>query len=271
MTRRVKSKTVRKSMRLVTGLAVGLSVLVLTASFLWHQRLEMKKQVSVSPPESSRTVEDRIAGFGHKVNARLQPAFQSAGVLFPPPKMLWVAFKEERQLHILAGTSEGPWIPVLSYQIEGASGGPGPKLREGDRQVPEGNYSLELLNPNSRFHVSIRIGYPGLHDLARARSEGRCENSLGGDIMIHGGSASIGCLAMGDEAAEELFALAHATGLESIELLITPRDLRDGVMPQLSANAPSWTLELHEEIRSQLEMLPIPRPAVAESFVKDDQ
>src|SRR5690606_4961 len=92
-------------------------------------------------------------------------------------------------------------LPVLA-----ASGRVGPKLQYGDYQVPEGFYRIEALNPNSRFHLALRVNYPNAFDRAEAAREGRTH--LGGDIMIHGSNASVGCLAMGDVVSEDLFVLA---------------------------------------------------------------
>jgi murein L,D-transpeptidase YafK len=71
-----------------------------------------------------------------------------------------------------------------------ASGKAGPKLREGDGQVPEGIYRIDGLNPNSSYHLSLKLNYPNDFDLEQARTEGRTE--LGGDIFIHGKAVSIG-------------------------------------------------------------------------------
>ena len=71
----------------------------------------------------------------------------------------------------------------MEYPILAASGVLGPKLREGDKQVPEGIYGAEALNPNSKFHLSIRLNYPNTFDRRMAQSDGRTQ--LGGDIMIH--------------------------------------------------------------------------------------
>ena len=73
-------------------------------------------------------------------------------------------------------------VRLARYPIRAASGALGPKLREGDRQVPEGVYDIESLNPNSRFHVALRVGYPNAFDRQMAGREGR--TALGGDIMI---------------------------------------------------------------------------------------
>jgi murein L,D-transpeptidase YafK len=140
--------------------------------------------------------------------ARLALHFECAGASYPPAQFTLAAFKTERRLDLLAADSVGVPRFVRSYPILGASGGVGPKLREGDEQVPEGVYGIESLNPDSRFQVSLRLEYPNAWDRALAAEERR--RHLGGDIMILGGFASIGCLAMGEAAAEELFVPAAA-------------------------------------------------------------
>ena len=70
------------------------------------------------------------------------------------------------------------------------------KLKEGDGQVPEGIYHIDSLNPNSMFHLSIRLDYPNSFDKQQGKIDGRKE--LGSDIMIHGNTCSSGCLAIGD-------------------------------------------------------------------------
>jgi murein L,D-transpeptidase YafK len=168
-----------------------------------------------------------MAALGDTVDTRLRPDFARAGVAYPPERLVMVAFKAEKRLELYGPDAAGRLQRVHSYPILAASGGPGLKLREGDEQVPEGFYRIELLNPNSRYHLSLRVNYPNDEDIARARAENRDLSTLGGDIMIHGGAASIGCLAMGDPAAEDLFVLVQRTGLDNVSLLITPEDLRN--------------------------------------------
>jgi murein L,D-transpeptidase YafK len=126
-------------------------------------------------------------------------------------------------------------------------------LRKGDGQVPEGIYRIESLNPNSRYHLSLRVSYPNEFDRARAKREQR--TNPGGDIMIHGGAASIGCLAMGDEAAEELFVLAALTGIRNITVVLSPVDFRKRDV----SSPPAGTEALYAEIRKQLAGLPVQR------------
>lgn len=130
----------------------------------------------------------------------------------------------------------------------------GPKLRYGDFQVPEGFYRIESLNPNSAFHLSLRVNYPNRFDRAQAQSEGR--TGLGGNIMIHGSNVSIGCLAMGDEAAEDLFVLASQTGRENIRLILSPVDFRQGDVPA-DEKRPAWVSALYREIKTALSPLPL--------------
>jgi murein L,D-transpeptidase YafK len=114
-------------------------------------------------------------------------------------------------------------------------------------------YKIESLNPNSRFHLALRVNYPNDVDREHGRLDGRTK--LGGDIMIHGGAASIGCLAMGDQAAEDLFVLAAETGIKNISVILTPVDFRVRDLPPDSPPSPNWTAELYSEIRKALASL----------------
>ncbi|MFD2255367.1 murein L,D-transpeptidase family protein [Luteolibacter algae] len=115
------------------------------------------------------------------------------------------AFKEQRVLELfLKSEISGEFELFREYPIAAASGELGPKFAEGDGQVPEGFYYVgpRAMNPNSNYHLSFNIGYPNKYDRAHDRT--------GSFIMIHGGSASIGCLAMTDEKIEEIYSLCHA-------------------------------------------------------------
>src|SRR5436190_17143820 len=107
---------------------------------------------------ASKTIEDRVQQFGPVARKRLKPFFEQAG--YPPEQLVFVGLKAERVLQVYAKNGINGYRFLRSYPILAASGGPGPKLREGDLQVPEGIYPVESLNPNSRFHLSLRIGYP---------------------------------------------------------------------------------------------------------------
>jgi murein L,D-transpeptidase YafK len=200
-----------------------------------------------------KTVEDIIARYGSKVDQRLQPIFQQANIQYPPDKLTFISLKEEKLLEIWAH-DRNKWIFITKYPILGASGKAGPKLREGDRQVPEGIYTIAGSNPNSSFHLSLKIDYPSYFDNARAIEDHRTH--LGGDIFIHGKSASIGCLAIGDTAIEELFVLAHRVGISRIQVIIAPNDLRTKIAPSISS--PSWVADLYNSISAQLNNFNMP-------------
>lgn len=175
------------------------------------------------PPE--RTVASVVAELGPRVRAHWEPFLRAAGLSYPPPDLALLAFKGERRLEVW-GRDAGPWTRIDALPILAASGDPGPKLREGDRQVPEGIYRLVAFNPNSRFHLSLMLDYPNADDVAVAEAEGRTD--LGGEIFIHGGAVSIGCLAIGDRAIENLFVLVADVGLEHVQVIVAPRDPRHG-------------------------------------------
>lgn len=196
------------------------------------------------------TVSQRVDAYGDQVRQRLGAAFVLAQVNYPPPELTLIGLKAEKRLELWAPDKQGRQRLIKTYPILAASGQAGPKLREGDRQVPEGLYAIESLNPNSRFHLSLRVNYPNADDLRRAREEGRTQ--LGGDIMIHGSDVSIGCLAMGDPAAEELFVLAALTGRAKVRVILSPVDFRKTTGSPLPPGQPAWVPELHAKIRAEL-------------------
>lgn len=196
------------------------------------------------------TVKDRLDQYGQDVQRRLAPDFQAAGLSYPPKQVAYIAFKDTKQLEVYARSSDvDSWGFIRTYPILKASGRLGPKLKEGDLQVPEGIYRSNFLNPNSRYHLSIRVNYPNPFDQRMAKADGRSQ--LGGDIMIHGDAVSIGCLAMGNVAAEELFILTALTDSQSAKIVISPTDFRvNATVPM--ANDPHWLNELYDQLRHEL-------------------
>ena len=192
-----------------------------------------------------RTHEEVIQELAPKHRSRLQASFEDAGISYPPERLTLVGLKEERALEVWAHRGD-QWELVRTYPVLAASGGPGPKLREGDYQVPEGVYRLTEFNPRSSYHLSVRVDYPNADDLSIAEREGR--TNLGGDIFIHGKAVSIGCLAIGDDAIEELYLLLADTGLSRTKLLLTP-----SAEPSVESNAPAWVSERYEYLRRELD------------------
>jgi len=196
-----------------------------------------------------RTIEQAVERYAPGAETRLTPRFRAAQVAYPPGTLTLVGLKEEKALELWARDDDGDeWTLIHRYDIRAASGVAGPKLREGDKQVPEGIYRVASLNPNSSYHLSIKLDYPNAFDKAHAKEDGR--DKPGTNIFIHGKAASVGCLAMGDEAIEELFVLAHRVGIENVKVLLLPHDPSDKPL-QAGESMPPWTAELYEQLAAQ--------------------
>ena len=209
-------------------------------------------------PLAERTVNSVVAELGPRVRAHWDPYVRGAGLSYPPAELALLAFKREQRLEIW-GRADGPWTHIDALPILAASGGPGPKLHEGDRQVPEGIYSVVAFNPNSRFHLSMMLDYPNADDVAVAEAEGRTD--LGSEIFIHGGAASIGCLAIGDLAIEDLFVLVADVGMERVQVVVAPHDPRGG-MPLTPVAGLGFTAELYRRIADRLALFVPPAPGL---------
>jgi murein L,D-transpeptidase YafK len=112
-------------------------------------------------------------------------------------------FKEESELEVWKEDQSGRMALLKTYPICRWSGDLGPKVKEGDRQAPEGFYKItpSLMNPNSSYYLSINMGFPNAYD--------RSNNRTGAFLMIHGDCSSRGCYAMTDEQIAEIYALAR--------------------------------------------------------------
>ena len=112
-------------------------------------------------------------------------------------------FKEEAELEVWKQDKTGRFALLHTFPICRWSGELGPKFREGDRQAPEGFYTITpgLMNPNSNYYLAINTGFPNTYDRANGRT--------GGLLMIHGDCSSIGCYAMTDEQIADVYALAR--------------------------------------------------------------
>jgi hypothetical protein len=190
------------------------------------------------------TIADRLAQYGPVARARLAPYFAAARVPYPPERFVLVGFKRERELDLLAAGPGRPLAFIRSYPIWGASGVLGPKLREGDGQVPEGIYGIEYLNPNSVAHLSLALTYPNDYDRARAEEDGR--DDLGGNIMIHGGS-----------------------GYQRAVVVVSPVDFRRTVLPADYQPSTGWVEDLYRSIWAELAILPLPPTAASSAAAVD--
>ena len=237
-----------------------------------HPRPPIRKPaLGSAPPPTNYSLVERVAEIGPGAVARLEEKFSAAGVAWPPQRLAFLVFKSEKVIEVQAQAADGTWQPVYRYPILRASGGSGPKLAEGDKQVPEGLYRIALLNPNSRYHVSLRVNYPNDFDRAMAKADGR--KKLGGDIMIHGKALSIGCIAVGDPASEEFFVMAHSVGLNALDVIIAPRDFRKpaifaAVKETINLGGPVWLPRLYDDIKVALEPFPEVPPKVAPTIAQ---
>ncbi len=116
-----------------------------------------------------------------------------------------------------------------TYRIKYFSGKPGPKMKEGDAQAPEGFYfiSPSRMNSRSSYHLSMDMGYPNTYDKAHDRT--------GSFLMIHGSFASIGCFAMTDCSIEQIYTLvhkAHQGGQRTVQVHSFPFAMTDENMEQ---------------------------------------
>ncbi|MGD8913702.1 MAG: L,D-transpeptidase family protein [Candidatus Thiodiazotropha sp.] len=194
------------------------------------------------------TVSSVIDKYGLSAEKRLEPYFVEAEILYPPREVKLLAIKDESRLELWASNGS-EFRKVKDYSVQAASGVAGPKLQEGDKQVPEGIYKIIGLNPNSSYHLSMKLNYPNEFDLYHANNEGR--SNPGTNIFIHGKALSIGCLAMGDSAIEELFTLVHAVGVSNAEVVISPSDPRTAPIIPPSDNNKAWVSALYKSITEE--------------------
>jgi murein L,D-transpeptidase YafK len=161
---------------------------------------------------------DRAAQARGNTKEELARKSKAAGFKQLPRDLFIRAFKEEAELEIWARPRAGAAYRLFyTYRIAKQSGGPGPKRKEGDRQVPEGFYVIEGLNPKSSYHLSLRLNYPNASDLKRSDPR-----TPGSDIYIHGKAVSIGCLAMTDPIIEEIYSLVANGWPKQIDVHLFP-------------------------------------------------
>jgi len=174
--------------------------------------------------KGKETIETLLPKIQSKVWDRLEMSLGIAGFKMDFPKeIILVAFKEERVLEVY--TKDYTGIKLLKeYPFTAYSGKLGPKLKDGDRQIPEGIYKVDYLNPNSAYYLSIKLNYPNEFDKSKTKFSSIDE--MGKDIFIHGKAATIGCIPIGDEAIEEVFVLTQKATNNEVKVIISPRDFR---------------------------------------------
>ncbi len=157
----------------------------------------------------------------------------------PGAPMMIRIFKQSSEFEVWKQTKAGPYKLYNTYKICAWSGVLGPKIKEGDRQAPEGFYNITpaQMNPNSSYYLSFNTGFPNKFD----RSWGR----TGANLMVHGDCSSAGCYSMTDESVAEIYALARESfnaGNAVVQMQIfpfrmTPQNL---ALVADNSNLPFW-------------------------------
>lgn len=153
--------------------------------------------------------------------AALKALFAAKNLIWPARYLYIRSFKYDSQLEVWAKNKlEEPYKLVKIYKVCALVGTLGPKRFEGDYQVPEGFYHISGFNPNSNYYLSLRLNYPNASD--RVLSD---PVRPGGDIYIHGGCSTVGCIPIKDDQIGELYVMtasSKAAGLDFIPVHIFP-------------------------------------------------
>lgn len=142
-----------------------------------------------------------------------------AGNMAPNAPVLMRLYKAEAKLEVWKKNRSGVYALLQTYDICRWSGDLGPKVKEGDRQAPEGFYTITpaMMNPNSSYYLAFNTGFPNAYDRAHGRS--------GSQLMVHGDCTSRGCYAMSNENVAEIYALARDAfdgGQRGLQLQLLP-------------------------------------------------
>jgi murein L,D-transpeptidase YafK len=208
-----------------------------------------------TPNDLNKAIEAAIRHHGLETEPELKHFFKQAHVSYPPKKIALLAFKKEQNLQLWAKNKNKTWRYIHTYPLTASSGALGPKLKEHDFQIPEGIYKLTAFNPFSQMHLSMKINYPNAFDKKKALQEGR--KQLGGNIFLHGKAESVGCLAIGNHAINQIFMLSHQVGLNQVQLIIAPNDLRLKKPKTKLHTQPRWLPELYQRIEKKLDAFQI--------------
>jgi murein L,D-transpeptidase YafK len=193
-------------------------------------------RVAVLPTESGFALDqlrnERVLEARLSARFNIKRLFHERRIRYPAAETYLRIFKRERSLELWVRPAGDPQFTLLkTYAICALAGELGPKTRQGDAQVPEGFYYVDFFNPRSDYYLSLHLDYPNQRDrLSSAATD------LGGDIYIHGGCNSEGCLAVTDEGIKELYWMAveaRAVGQQRIPVHIFPARLATADMQAL--------------------------------------
>lgn len=201
-------------LRGITGAAAALLVACAPASAF---RIELK---DVAPDRIERQRAEAIGQLplpGTPNVAQMAERLADKGLAVGSAMFIRV-FKAESELEVWM--QKGDRFELFAtYPICHWSGTLGPKVSEGDKQSPEGVYTVtqRQLHMIGRHPRSLNLGFPNALDKQFQRT--------GSYILIHGGCGSVGCFAMTNPVIEEIFSLAQAAlknGQDAIQVHAFP-------------------------------------------------
>lgn len=149
----------------------------------------------------------------------------SSGISTNNFEVFFRAFKKEQKFEVWAkNKGENAFKLIKTYNFCASTGMLGPKRRSGDRQMPEGFYTIDAFNPISNYYLSFRVSYPNVSDKKFADAL-----NPGDNIFVHGSCITIGCIPVGDENIKEIYLLAVRAkgGEQEIPMHIFPNKMTD--------------------------------------------
>ncbi len=198
---------------------------ILSIFFIWASRSDLLAQPSYA--NNSSTFISYQMGFQRpkesfmRKEANLKTLFEAKGLKYPARYLYIRSFKYDSQLEVwVKNIASEPYKLLKVYKVCALVGSLGPKRFEGDYQVPEGFYHINEFNPNSAYYLSLGLNYPNASDRLLSDSV-----KPGGDIYIHGGCATVGCIPIQNNQIDELYVIAagsKSVGLDFIPVHIFP-------------------------------------------------
>ena len=179
----------------------------------------------------------RVTDAWRRYDDTLFKLFTRKSLNWPSNDIYLRAFKAQNEMELWARNNEtNEYKLVKTYRICAISGLLGPKRYQGDRQVPEGYYFIDEFNNKSEYYLSLLVSYPNYSD--RILGAG----NLGGDIYIHGGCVTVGCMPMTNDGISEIYTLclnAKLSGQENIPIHIFPTRMNKNGMAYLNREFPN--------------------------------
>lgn len=191
------------------------------------------KEVKLNAFERAQLANPRVLAARTDKRLELKRLFRERGIAYPAAEIFMRVIKREHVLEMwVRPVGQDSFMLLKTYDICALSDKPGPKRVKGDLQTPEGLYYINDFNPQSDYHLSLRVNYPNESDRILG-----ADRSLGGDIFIHGGCKTAGCMAVTNDNIKEIYWLAVEArdhGQLRIPVHIFPARLTNEAVQQLS-------------------------------------